>query len=145
VKPAVKDAVERPARTTVKAPSASAAKAQSKSAKGSASKTSKTSGASTTKRTPQTDTSKNQARPSNRKPGVHQRTAAKRETTRESRSAQSKLTSTGSPSARAAASASKGEEATRDQLYQRAAALGINGRSRMTKAELTSAIKDHGG
>lgn len=94
---------------------------------------------------PKTDTSLNQARPTNQKPALQQRDAAKRETTRESRSAQSKLTSTGSPSAGAAASATKGEEEKRDQLYQRAAALGINGRSRMTKSELTAAIKDHGG
>jgi post-segregation antitoxin (ccd killing protein) len=45
----------------------------------------------------------------------------------------------------AAASASKAEEETRDQLYQRAAALGINGRSRMTKSGLAAAIKEHGG
>lgn len=97
------------------------------------------------KRPPKTSTSKDEARPSNQKPAIKQRAAAKRETTRESRSAQSKLTSTGSRSAEAAASASKDEERSRDALYQRAAALGINGRSRMTKAELTDAIRDHGG
>jgi len=94
-------------------------------------------------RQPQTDTSKNQMRPSNKKPAIHQRAEARRETTDQSRSAQSKLTSTGSPSAEAAGSATKAEEESRDALYQRAAALGINGRSRMTKAALTDAIKDH--
>jgi hypothetical protein len=98
-------------------------------------------------RQPQTDTSKNQARPSNRKPAIHQRDEARRETaretTRESRSAQSKLTSSGSPSAKAAGSATKAEEESRDALYQRAAALGINGRSRMTKAGLAEAIELH--
>ncbi len=98
-------------------------------------------------RQPKTDTSKDQARPSNRRPGQHQRAEAMRETTRESRresgAAQSKLTSTGSRSARAAASASTEEERTRDQLYQEAALLGINGRSRMTKAELMTAIEGH--
>ena len=96
-------------------------------------------------RKPRTETSKNQARTSNRKPAIAQRPEAQRETTRESRSAQSKLTSTGSRSAQAAASASQAEEDTRDALYQRAALLGINGRSRMTKAALADAIRDHGG
>ena len=94
-------------------------------------------------RQPKTDTSKNQARPSNRRPGQHQRAEAKRETTRESRSAQSKLTSTGSRSARSASKASPEEERTRDELYQEAASLGINARSRMTKAELSTAIEEH--
>ena len=98
-----------------------------------------------TTRQPQTGTSKNQARPSNRKPALQQRDKAQRETTRESRSAQSKLTSTGSKSAEAAASATKAEEETRDQLYQRAAQLGINGRSRMTKSALADAIRTHRG
>ena len=94
-------------------------------------------------RQPKTDTSMNQARPSNKKPAIHQRAEAKRGTTSASRSAQSKLTSTGSPSAEAAGSATKVEEENRDALYQRAAVLGINGRSRMTKAALTEAIKQH--
>lgn len=94
-------------------------------------------------RQPKTETTRNRAQGSNRQPAQHQRDAAKRETTRESRSAQSKLTSTGSPSARAAASASASEERTRDDLYQEAARLGINGRSRMTKSELVTAIEEH--
>lgn len=68
---------------------------------------------------------------------------ARRETTDQSRSAQSKLTSTGSPSAEAAGTASNAEEEERDALYLRAAELGINGRSRMTKADLTDAINEH--
>ena len=55
----------------------------------------------------------------------------------------SKLTSTGSPQAANASALSAGESATRDQLYFRAAALGINGRSRMTKAALRDAISRH--
>ncbi len=56
------------------------------------------------------------------------------------KSSMSKLTSSGSPEARAAASGSAAAEATRDQLYLRAAELGINGRSRMTKQALIDAI-----
>lgn len=36
------------------------------------------------------------------------------------------------------------EERTRDELYQRAQELHVEGRSRMTKAELARAIRDHG-
>lgn len=71
--------------------------------------------------------------------------AVQRTTRERSRRVGSKLTSTGSPSARAAAQAEPGEERTRDQLYLRAAELGINGRSRMTKAELIAAIEEHHG
>ena len=58
----------------------------------------------------------------------------------ESGASGSKLTSTGSPQADTAAAMSESAEETRDQLYFRAAALGINGRSRMTKAALREAI-----
>ncbi len=68
--------------------------------------------------------------------------ATHRKSAKSSSTSQSKLTSTGSPAARRASKASEGQEATRDALYQRAAALGINGRSRMTKAALLSAIRD---
>lgn len=56
------------------------------------------------------------------------------------RRVQSKLTSTGSAAAESADAVSAEAEYTRDQLYVQAAALGINGRSRMTKAALTEAI-----
>ncbi|MGE3855682.1 MAG: hypothetical protein AB7G21_01845 [Dehalococcoidia bacterium] len=52
----------------------------------------------------------------------------------------SKLTSTGSPQAKNAGELSEAEAETREQLYFRAAALGINGRSRMTKDALRDAI-----
>lgn len=55
----------------------------------------------------------------------------------------SKLTSTGSPASRRASGGSRAQEETRDALYQRAAALGINGRSRMTREALANAIRDH--
>ena len=58
------------------------------------------------------------------------------------KTSQSKLTSTGSPAARRASKATDVQEATRDVLYQRAAELGINGRSRMTKDALLRAIRD---
>src|SRR5690606_23459660 len=122
-------------------------------------------------RQPKTSTSMNQARPSNRRAGpMHQEPAAKRENTRGlsttlektrkqatkggsrhngertgGETSQSKLTSTGSRSASRAASVSPSEEQTRDQLYLRAAELGINGRSRMTKPELIDAIRSHSG
>jgi hypothetical protein len=59
---------------------------------------------------------------------------------RDVRPSMSKLTSTGSPAAESAEDFSDAEEETRDRLYQRAAALGINGRSRMTKRALQDAI-----
>ena len=59
------------------------------------------------------------------------------------RDSQSKLTSTGSEAAESAAEVTPAEEATRDALYQRAALLGINGRSRMTKDGLRRAIAAH--
>ena len=52
----------------------------------------------------------------------------------------SKLTSSGSPQAECAADMTDAESETRERLYFRAAALGINGRSRMTKAALRDAI-----
>ncbi|MCK9485809.1 MAG: hypothetical protein M0R73_03795 [Dehalococcoidia bacterium] len=55
----------------------------------------------------------------------------------------SKLTSTGSASARRASRGSEAAEDTRDALYQRAAEFGINGRSRMTKEQLAVAIRAH--
>ncbi len=55
----------------------------------------------------------------------------------------SKLTSTGSPAAESAEDFSDAQEETRDRLYQRAAVLGINGRSRMTKSALQDAIARH--
>lgn len=73
--------------------------------------------------------------------GTHRDT---RDSSSRNSSSQSKLTSTGSPAARDAASATPDEERTRDQLYLRAAELGINGRSRMTKAELIAAIRQYG-
>ncbi len=54
-----------------------------------------------------------------------------------------KLSSTGSKSAQRGGRATEGQEETRDRLYQRAAELGINGRSRMTKSELQEAISGH--
>lgn len=57
----------------------------------------------------------------------------------------SKLTSTGSPQARNASELSEEDAETRDALYFRAAALGINGRSRMTKEALRDAISRHEG
>lgn len=64
-----------------------------------------------------------------------------RDDPRRSRSAISKLTSTGSDVANEAAGATAIEEQTHDALYQRAAALGISGRSRMTNAALAEAIR----
>jgi hypothetical protein len=95
-------------------------------------------------------TSMNQARPSNRRAVIHQEPAATRENTRGlsttlDQTSQSKLTSTGSRAAARASSATPSEEQTRDQLYFRAAELGINGRSRMTKAALVDAIRSHTG
>ena len=52
----------------------------------------------------------------------------------------SKLTSMGSPQAVTAAAMSAADSSTRERLYFRAAALGINGRSRMTKEALRAAI-----
>jgi hypothetical protein len=52
----------------------------------------------------------------------------------------SKLTSTGSPQAENAGDLTEAESETREQLYFRAAALGINGRSRMTKEALRDAV-----
>lgn len=52
----------------------------------------------------------------------------------------SKLTSTGSPQAQNAGALSEADAETRERLYFRAAALGINGRSRMTKDALRAAI-----
>ncbi len=60
-----------------------------------------------------------------------------------SRRPMTKLSSTGSDEALRAAEASPLEEKTRDQLYQRAAELGINGRSRMTIDALRTAIAEH--
>lgn len=51
----------------------------------------------------------------------------------------SKFTSSGSPQARNAAALTDAESETRE-LYLRAAALGINGRSRMTKDTLRDAV-----
>ena len=56
------------------------------------------------------------------------------------RESASKLTSSGSPQARNAAALADAESETREQLYLRAAALGINGRSRMTKDTLRDAV-----
>lgn len=70
------------------------------------------------------------------------RSRAKTEVAQGGRSG-SKLTSTGSPQAANASELSARESETRDQLYFRAAALGINGRSRMTKAALRDAISRH--
>ena len=55
----------------------------------------------------------------------------------------SKLTSSGSRAAESADEFTSAEEETRDRLYQRAAVLGINGRSRMTKQSLQEAIARH--
>lgn len=52
----------------------------------------------------------------------------------------SKLTSSGSPQARNAGAMSEADAETREHLYFRAAALGISGRSRMTKDALRAAI-----
>lgn len=67
--------------------------------------------------------------------------AATKSGPRQARS-QSKLASSGQP-ARRESRATEAQEQTRDALYQEAAALGINGRSRMTKVELVRAIESH--
>lgn len=64
---------------------------------------------------------------------------------RPSTASMTKLSSTGSQSARRGSRASAQQEETRDRLYQRAAELGVNGRSRMTKAELMEAIQAKSG
>ena len=58
------------------------------------------------------------------------------------RRSMSKLTSSGAP-AEAASKGSAADERTKDDLYRRAAELGINGRSRMTKDALARAIEIH--
>lgn len=72
----------------------------------------------------------------------HPRSKAVKSEGREDRKARSmsKLTSAGAP-AEAASRGSAAAERSRDQLYQRATELGINGRSRMTKERLARAIE----
>jgi len=54
----------------------------------------------------------------------------------------SKLTSSGQDAQEASEGSAQAEQ-TRDALYQQAAVLGINGRSRMTKEALARAIATH--